>query len=251
MPGMHTAERFPRMIFFDVGETLIRPRKPYGDLLQEIALDTGVVLPKAAVDGLAIHIDRRVTERTQRGMPFTFPLEESQRFWFDTYHVFFRAFLNPHDADRLATAFLSLLSSPKGYALYADTLVTLECLLRRGYRLGIISNWEMWLPALLAAVGIDHLFDLVVISGECGVEKPDERIFLRALANTGYHAEEVVYIGDRPAHDVEPARKAGIRPILLDRYARYPPDDRHHTITSLHDLVFVLEDARGLRRLLA
>lgn len=229
------------MIFFDVGETLIRPRKPYGDLLQETALDTGVDLPAAAVDGLAAHIDARVAERTRRGVPFTFPPEESRRFWFETYHAFCRGFLRPHDADRLATAFLGLLSSPAGYELYGDTLVTLERLRGRGYRLGIISNWEAWLPALLASAGIAHFFDHVVVSGACGLEKPDARIFLRALADSGHRPDEAVYVGDRPAHDVGPALAAGIRPILLDRTARYPRDDRYHTIASLHDLVVAVD----------
>ena len=241
---MPSSNRSPRMVYFDVGETLVRPRKPFGDLLREVAHEMGVDVPEVAFTGLARHIDGRVIERTRRGVPFTFPPEESQRFWFDTYNGFLQQFLNPLGADRLAHTFRALLSSPEGYELYPETRVTLDRLVRRGYRLGIISNWESWLPDLLASTGIADSFDHVVISGECGFEKPDQRIFTHALVESGYRPEEVVYVGDRPFHDVEPALEAGIQPILLDRDARYPPDDRFITISSLHDLVLALDGTK-------
>jgi putative hydrolase of the HAD superfamily len=234
----------PRMIFFDVGETLVRPRKPFGDLLREIAREIDVDVPEAAFSGLARHIDGRIIERTRRGMPFTFPPNTSQRFWFDTYDGFLGQFLTPVDADRLTRRLLDLLSSPHGYELYADTRVTLDRLRRRGYRLGVISNWEAWLPALLAELGIADAFDQVVISGECGFEKPDGRIFDYALRESGHRPEEVIYVGDRPNHDVKPALEVGITPILLDRDARYPADARFTTIRSLHDLVLALDDTK-------
>ena len=50
---MRAAEPIPRTIFSDVGEALIRPRRPYGDLLREVALALWIDLPVAAIDGLA------------------------------------------------------------------------------------------------------------------------------------------------------------------------------------------------------
>lgn len=152
-------------------------------------------------------------------------------------------FLAPVEADRLTRRLLDLLSSPHGYELYADTRVTLDRLGRRSYRLGVISNWEAWLPSLLAALGIAEDFDHVVISGECGFEKPDARIFAYALQKSGYRPDEVIYVGDRSAHDVEPALVAGIRPILLDRNARYPQSNQYQSIASLHELLLDLDDS--------
>lgn len=231
------------MIFFDVGDTLVRPRKPFEDLLRTIALEIGVDVPEPAFSGLTKHIDGRVVERTRRGVAFTFPPEASQRSWFDTYNEFLQQFLAPVEADRLTRRLLDLLSSPHGYELYADTRVTLDRLGRRSYRLGVISNWEAWLPSLLAALGIAEDFDHVVISGECGFEKPDARIFAYALQKSGYRPDEVIYVGDRSAHDVEPALVAGIRPILLDRNARYPQSNQYQSIASLHELLLDLDDS--------
>lgn len=230
----------PRAIFFDVGETLLQPRRPYGDLLTEVSHELSIDLPAEVLGGLAAHIEARVTGRSEQGLPFTFPAAESQRFWFETYHDFLVRALSGTDARRLASAFLDLLSSPTGYVLFEETVATLKHLRDEGYRLGIISNWEAWLPTLLMITGIETFFDHIVISGVCGLEKPDPRIFMLALDEGGYRPDEIVYIGDRPAHDVEPAVKAGIRPILLDRASRYPHASTWR-IQSLSELPLMLQ----------
>lgn len=246
---MNRVDPWPRAIFFDVGETLIQPRRPYGDLLSEVSRELDVNLPKELLSGLATRIEARVAVRTKDMLPFTFPADASQRFWFETYHGYFARFLSGPNAHRLAQGFLSLLSSPAGYTLFEDTVATLERFRAEGYRLGIISNWESWLPSLLESVDIVQFFDHLVISGECEVEKPDSRIFARALAVSGFRPEEMVYVGDKPSHDIEPALDAGIRPILLDRSARYPRDHRYQTIASLYDLTLALDQpGTGWRR---
>jgi len=140
----------------------------------------------------------------------------------------------------LAHALLRLLSSPDGYELFEDARDTLIDVREAGYRLGIISNWEPWLLRLLEHVGIAHLFDHIVVSSICGYEKPDARIFEWALHEGGYRPEEVVYVGDRPSHDVEPAQKAGLRPILLDRGHRYDHERQCPRIPSLRHVVAAL-----------
>lgn len=206
-----------RVVYFDVGETLIHPRRPHADLLADICREQGVALASAARDAFGDHIAARVAARARAGRPFTFPPEASRRFWLETYRDFLRRYLPAEVAGRVALAYRALLSSPGGYALYDDALPALTGLRARGFALGVISNWEAWLPKLLAETGLAPLFDHVVISGLCRIEKPDPRIFALALAAGGYQAGEVAYVGDSPAHDVAPARAMGIAPVLLDR----------------------------------
>jgi len=47
--------------------------------------------------------------------------------------------------------------------------------------------------------------------------KPHREIFDEALRLSGLRAEEVLHVGDSVESDVEGARAAGIRPVLLDR----------------------------------
>lgn len=227
-------------VYFDVGETLVHPRRSPTELLGEVAGELSLTLPAVAFAGLGDYMRARVAERTRLGQPITYPPAESQEFWLETYRNFLSHVLREDDASRLARALLDILSSPEGYAVFDDALPTLRRLRADGLRLGIVSNWEAWLPQLLERVGLAPLLDHVVVSGVCGVEKPDPRIFSLALREAGLRPEEVLYVGDDPAHDIGPALLAGITPVLLDRSRRYAPRSAHRRITSLRELPSLL-----------
>lgn len=237
----------PRAVFFDVGDTLVRARQPHAELLAAACREQGVILDATALAAFGDHITSRVAGRARAGRPFTFPPAESQRFWLETYRGFLARHLPAATAERVALAYRAILSSPAGYVLFADALPALRRLRSEGIALGIVSNWEAWLPALLDATGLAPLFDQVVISGLRGVEKPDPAIFALALREGGYRPGEVVYVGDSPAHDVAPALAAGLAPVLLDRHGRHPPDGATPRLASLRDLPAALRLAAGAR----
>lgn len=91
-----------------------------------------------------------------------------------------------------------------------------------GIRLGVVSNSEGAIEALLADVGLRPFFEVVVDSGTEGVSKPDPEIFRRALARMGARPERTAYVGDVPAVDVDGARAAGMDAILIDAFDHYP-----------------------------
>ncbi len=70
--------------------------------------------------------------------------------------------------------------------------------------------------SLLSDLRLAPFFAAVVISGEVGVKKPSPDIFAPALARTGLAPQDVLYVGDT-AKDVEGARAAGLRPVLIRR----------------------------------
>ncbi len=230
----------PRAVYFDVGETLVRPRRPHAELLADICREQGVALDGAALATFGHHIAAQVAARAREGRPFTFPPAESQRFWLETYRGFLARHLPSAAAERAALAYRALLSSPTAYVLFDDALPVLERLRASGLALGIVSNWEAWLPALLDETGLAPCFDHVVISGLRGVEKPDPRLFALALAEASYRPEETVYVGDSPTHDVAPARAVGIAPVLLDRAGRHPGAPAWRRIASLEELPDIL-----------
>jgi putative hydrolase of the HAD superfamily len=86
-----------------------------------------------------------------------------------------------------------------------------------GLRLVVVSNWDVSLHERLAETGLDALVDGAVASAELGVAKPDPAIFAHALALAGVSAEEAVHVGDSAVEDVEGARAAGLRAVLLAR----------------------------------
>lgn len=120
------------------------------------------------------------------------------------------------------------------------TVETLEELRRRGYRLGVISNADGRAGEALDAVGLREHFELIVDSGLVGFDKPDPRIFHHALERMGGVApEQAVYVGDIYEIDVQGARAAGMRPILIDPLWKWDNRDCER-IRGIHDLLDVL-----------
>jgi putative hydrolase of the HAD superfamily len=74
------------------------------------------------------------------------------------------------------------------------------------------------LDLLFAELGVSPHIDLLLDSGKVGVEKPDPRIFQKALDTFGVGPERALHLGDSIATDVLGARAAGIRVALIDPY---------------------------------
>lgn len=93
-----------------------------------------------------------------------------------------------------------------------------------GVKVGMLSNsWGNTYPRQL----LDWLFDLVVISGEVGLRKPDAAIYELVLAELSLPAERVLFIDDAEAN-VEGARAVGMRAF------------RHHVAATTRDALTAL-----------
>lgn len=91
-----------------------------------------------------------------------------------------------------------------------------------GIRLGVISNSEGHIKALLTQLDLAHHFEVIVDSGVEGVRKSDPAIFQFALERMGVRADNAVYVGDLPEVDVLAARAAGLQGVLNDRFDLFP-----------------------------
>ena len=103
------------------------------------------------------------------------------------------------------------------FEAYPDAAPALRDLRERGEKLVAVSNWDCSLPEVLKRVGLGELLDGVVSSATAGARKPDPAIFAPALELAGVGPEEALHVGDTREEDVEGARSAGIRSLLLDR----------------------------------
>jgi putative hydrolase of the HAD superfamily len=132
-----------------------------------------------------------------------------------------------------ATARRAMLAALE-FARYPDAAPALRELRAAGSRLVIASNWDCSLPGWLAPLGLLDLVDGVVTSADVGAAKPDPALFRRALELAGVPASEAVHVGDSLDNDVEGARAAGIRPLLLTREGEPPTGVK--TLRSLAEL---------------
>jgi HAD superfamily hydrolase (TIGR01549 family) len=100
--------------------------------------------------------------------------------------------------------------------LYPDALPAIAALRDAGHRLAIVANQPAARTAELRAIGVEA--EVIAMSDELGVAKPDPRFFTRALELMGAPSPaSVAYVGDRVDNDVIPAIAAGMRAIWLRR----------------------------------
>jgi FMN phosphatase YigB (HAD superfamily) len=103
------------------------------------------------------------------------------------------------------------------FRAFGDALPALRRLRALGLRLICVSNWDYALPMVLADVGLADALDFVVTSAAFGARKPDPAIFRAALEVARCGPDEALHVGDSRSEDIEGARSAGVRALLIDR----------------------------------
>lgn len=132
-------------------------------------------------------------------------------------------------ARRLDHVYLDILGQMK--ALMPGALELLQYLRAKGYRIGVLSNgFHEVQHNKLHSSGVDHMIDLVVLSDDIGVNKPDPRLFAHAVSRAGTTAERSVMIGDNPDTDIAGALRSGWRGIYFNRDGVQPHIDANGTI---------------------
>jgi len=100
--------------------------------------------------------------------------------------------------------------------LYPDAVGIVQALREAGYGTAVFANQPAVRTAQLRALGIEP--DVMAMSDELGVAKPDPAFFRRMIELLGDpDARSVAYVGDRVDNDVRPAGAAGIRAVWIRR----------------------------------
>jgi putative hydrolase of the HAD superfamily len=121
---------------------------------------------------------------------------------------------------------------------FADVPACLDEL-RNSYKLALITNGASCLQReKLTTAGLSEYFDVVVVSAELGVGKPDPSIFKHALSQLDCHGEHAVMVGDSIARDVDGAIAAGLQGVWVNRSGQPRPADRPDLVevTTLSNL---------------
>ncbi len=111
------------------------------------------------------------------------------------------------------------------YPYLRETMVALR---GRGLKLGVLSDFPP--QQKLEALGVDDLPDAVVCSERTGYLKPHAIPFLNLARRLEARPEEILYVGNNYAYDVEGARAAGMKTAYIGRYSsRRPAADIYFT----------------------
>jgi putative hydrolase of the HAD superfamily len=226
-------------VFFDAGETLLSPVPSWSELSTTILQERGHDVTLEQLRDAWRFGGQHFQNAADEGFMFSASAEDSHHFWTTLYHD-----MIDHlglDDDEAPEILYKTFSNPANYALYDDVMSTLDAMRDRGLKLGIISNFESWLRNMLEHLGIIDRFEVIAISGDLQLEKPDPRIFKWAMQEAGVDAPASLHVGDSPNFDPAPAHELGMTGVLLDRHARWtdlnPPYPIVSTLTELLDLV--------------
>jgi putative hydrolase of the HAD superfamily len=153
----------------------------------------------------------------------SYPAEE-ERYWKGFVREVVRRLdppvLEPNLASRALPRLRNAFRDPRAWNVWPEVPGALDALAAHRVVLGVVSNWDSRLPALLGALGLRDRFDTIAVSALEGVEKPDPGIFRIALDRLGVPPERALHVGDHPDLDVRGALEAGIDAALLDRSGR-------------------------------
>jgi putative hydrolase of the HAD superfamily len=138
-------------------------------------------------------------------------------------------------ADRIANDYRARRSEV--LAPYPRAIETLASLRDRGVRLALLTNGEARNQRRsVERFGLAPLFECVVIEGEFGCGKPDERVFQHAMHSLSCDASSAWMVGDSLQADIEPAVGLGMHAVWVDADGAglpRPPTVRPHRVVRL------------------
>lgn len=227
-------ERRYDVVFFDMGDTLVHSRRPFIEHYLETFQRYGVDVEREKL-ATAINVTWEQVMASDATAIFEASEAASRRFYFDILNRIFDLAGISVPREAIIADIQSLFHHPDTYQIFPDVNPTLTHLRERGYRLGMVSNWNWQLPDLCDQLDLADYFEFIVASARAGYAKPNPRIFEIALEHAQTIPDRVVHIGDNPYADVRGAQAVGITGILLDRDDRFQPDG-YPKIRSLDEI---------------
>ena len=225
-------------IFFDAVGTLFDVKGSVGEVYVTYAKKYG--FPET--DEMAKSLNHAFKE-TLKTMPLpVFSVERPEKlkqcerlWWFDVVHaVFYRVGMFERFDDFFDEVFEAFGHSTH-WQLFPESIDVLTQLKKRGFELGIISNFDTRFFQVIRELGINQLFDSVTISSLAGAAKPASKIFTYALDQHVLLPDEALHVGDHRTEDFEGAQQAGLYAVLINRSVKVFDDK--HTLQSLVPLL--------------
>jgi putative hydrolase of the HAD superfamily len=232
----------PRAICFDVGYTLLK-HSPGGDVIfTEVLSEAGYQVSSERVDAALAASRDMYTQTWREGREVEASMEQAAAFWSEYFQAALRVIDVPIERHaEIADRVCAIAWSPESWRTFSDVLPLLDELRARGIKMAVVSNFVDTLAAVCDHHELTPYFDVIVASVEAGAQKPDSRIFMRALRRLGVSPDEAWHVGDNYWADVLGARAAGLTPVLLDRAGAVPSPDCLR-IERLDELLTLLDE---------
>ncbi len=126
----------------------------------------------------------------------------------------------------------------------ADLVPTAEHVLKflhKRYDLAVISNAMSNVPRrAIKKSGLERYLEVVVISRDLGIRKPDPEIFRFTLESLGVESHDAIHVGDSLEDDVQGAKNAGMKAIWIETASEDINIQPDQTIRSIEELASLL-----------
>jgi putative hydrolase of the HAD superfamily len=205
-----SVRRRTRAVFFDVDFTLIYPGPAFqGSGYREFCSRFGIEVDPAAFEQAVVGAA-------------TLLEPESGLYDAQLYIDYTRRIIEgmggtgPH-LEAAARAIYAEWAACHHFLLYEDVPDVLRELHTAGMKIGLITNSHRCLSSFQTHFELEGLFSVTLSSLDHGYMKPHPSIFESALQAADVEADEAVMVGDSYSHDVEGARRLGMRGILVAR----------------------------------
>jgi putative hydrolase of the HAD superfamily len=226
-------------VFFDAAGTLMKPVRGVGESYTSLAVRHGKEVAPAEVMA-------RFRECFENSPRLAFPgaaesdIEILERQWWkDLVGRVFEPWGRFEKFDAYFAELFDYFAQPTAWALYPEVMETLAALKQRGLILDVISNFDSRLVRILDGLGVGSQFESIFVSSRIGYAKPDRRIFDAALHSHGLTPAQALHVGDSEIYDLDGARQAGLKGVLIDRRKNSGAPE---SIDNLRAILALLDD---------
>ena len=134
---------------------------------------------------------------------------------------------------------------------HSKSVEMLQKLKECGIKTGLISNCYSDERDAIRESDLYPYIDVPLLSYECGICKPDERIFLLCAQKLGVTPQESLYVGDGGSNELQTADKLGMKTLqaLYYHHLAYEPHIPCGILSEfdhLHDRTKILEHIKML-----
>jgi putative hydrolase of the HAD superfamily len=207
-----------RFVYFDVAGTLLQAYPSVGDVYARACRPFGLEAAPAVLEEAFRKAWVRRLAADASGLLAAADDDRATRSWWrGLVHEVLAAVGHEREREACFEACYEAFSRASSWRIYDDVMPALVRLRSRNVPMGVLSNWDYRLPALLRAMGLAGFFGPLLVSALERLGKPDPRFFRLACQRAGVPAAQILHVGDQRELDLEPAKACGMQGLLVDR----------------------------------
>ncbi|MCI0379595.1 MAG: HAD family hydrolase [Gemmataceae bacterium] len=232
-------------VFFDAVGTLFHAKPAVAKVYWSVAKRFGSSLTAAEIQSRFAYAFG-AEETRDRDNAFRTDEARELRRWRDIVRY---ALTDVTDPEACLAELYAHFGRPEAWQCHPDAASLLAHLADAGYRLGLASNYDQRLHAVVGghlgmpflSAGKQECCLHVVVSATVGWKKPAPEFFQAVCRAVQLAPEEIVFVGDDVDNDAHGARRAGLRAVLFDSEQKYEHLWDGPRIARLTDLIRLLD----------